>query len=119
MTSLMLSLLLLSIADDTTLYSECDQESDLRQQLELASELESDLQDTVAWGRKCLLISMLEKLYWFCLTSLITSVLLHRAQPPPLGLGGSWNLEILNFRGRSKNFHFQGGGWPIRRGYIS
>ena len=33
-------------ADDTTLYSNCDQASDLWQQLELASELESDLQDT-------------------------------------------------------------------------
>ena len=32
----------------------CDQESDLWQQLELASELESDLQDTVDWGRKWL-----------------------------------------------------------------
>ena len=30
-------------ADDTTLYSKCDQTSDLWQQLELASELESDL----------------------------------------------------------------------------
>ena len=30
-------------ADDTTLYSKCDQASDLCQQLELASELESDL----------------------------------------------------------------------------
>ena len=35
-------------ADDTTLYSKCDQASDLWQQLELASELESDLRDTVA-----------------------------------------------------------------------
>ena len=34
-------------ADDTTLYSECDMVSDLWQLLELASELESDLQDTV------------------------------------------------------------------------
>ena len=34
-------------ADDTTLYSECDQVSDLRKQLELTSEPESDLQDTV------------------------------------------------------------------------
>ena len=34
-------------ADDTTLYSKCDQASDLWQQLELASELESDLRDTV------------------------------------------------------------------------
>ena len=30
-------------ADDTTLYSKCDQASDLWQQFELASELESDL----------------------------------------------------------------------------
>ena len=30
-------------ADDTSLYSKCDQTSDLQQQLELASELESDL----------------------------------------------------------------------------
>ena len=39
-------------ADDTTLYSKCDQASDLWQQLELASELESDLQDTVDRGRR-------------------------------------------------------------------
>ena len=32
-------------ADDTILYSKCDQGSDLWQQLELASELESDLRD--------------------------------------------------------------------------
>ena len=42
-------------ADDTTLYSNCDQASDLWQQLELASELKSDLRDTVDWGRKWLL----------------------------------------------------------------
>ena len=48
-------------ADDTTLYSKCDQASDLRQ-LELAFELESDLQDTVAGAGSGLLISMLEKL---------------------------------------------------------
>ena len=41
-------------ADDTTLYSTCDQASDLWQQLELASELESDLRDTADWGRKWL-----------------------------------------------------------------
>ena len=41
-------------ADDTTLYSKCDQASDLWQQLELASELESDLRETVDWGRKWL-----------------------------------------------------------------
>ena len=41
-------------ADDTTLYSKCDQASDLCQQLELASELGSDLRDTVDWGEKWL-----------------------------------------------------------------
>ena len=34
-------------ADDTSLYSNCDQASDWWQQLELASELESDLRETV------------------------------------------------------------------------
>ena len=37
-------------ADNTTLYFKFD----LWQQLELASELESDLQDTVDWGKKWL-----------------------------------------------------------------
>ena len=41
-------------ADDTTLYSNCDQASDLWQQLELAFELESDLRDTLDWGKKWL-----------------------------------------------------------------
>ena len=36
------------------LCAKCGQASDLWQQLELASELESDLQDTVDWGRKWL-----------------------------------------------------------------
>ena len=40
--------------DDTTLYSKSDQASDLLQQLELASKLESVLQDTVDWSRKWL-----------------------------------------------------------------
>ena len=40
-------------ADDTALYSKCDQVSYLLQQLELASELESDLRDT-GLGRKWL-----------------------------------------------------------------
>ena len=38
-------------ADDTTLNSKCDQLSDWWQQLELASELESDLRNTVDWGK--------------------------------------------------------------------
>ena len=41
-------------ADDTTIYSNCDQSSDLWQQIELASKLESDLQDFLDWGRKWL-----------------------------------------------------------------
>ena len=41
-------------ADDTTLYSNCNQASDMWQQLELASELESDLQDTVDLCKKWL-----------------------------------------------------------------
>ena len=41
-------------ADDTTLYSKCDQASDLWQKLELASVIESDLRDTVDWGKKWL-----------------------------------------------------------------
>ena len=44
-------------ADDTTLYSKCDQASGRWQQLELASELESDLGDTVDWGKKWLVDS--------------------------------------------------------------
>ena len=39
-------------ADDTTLYSKCDQASDQWQQFELASEVESDLRVTLDWGKK-------------------------------------------------------------------
>ena len=41
-------------ADNTTLFSKCDRASDLWQRVELASELESDLQDTLDWGKKWL-----------------------------------------------------------------
>ena len=37
-----------------TLYSKCDQASELLQQLDVASELESDVQYTVDWGKKWL-----------------------------------------------------------------
>ena len=40
--------------DDTFLYSKCDQASDLWQQLELASELEFDIRETVDWDKKWL-----------------------------------------------------------------
>ena len=39
--------------DDTTLYSKCDQASDLWQQLDLASELESDLRQEVPCSFQC------------------------------------------------------------------
>ena len=42
-------------ADDFTLYSKCDQVSDPWQQQELASELESNLRETVDWDMKWLL----------------------------------------------------------------
>ena len=48
---MMLSVTLLSMLM-MLLYSKCDQASDLWQQFELASELESDLRDTVDWGKK-------------------------------------------------------------------
>ena len=48
---MMLSVKLLSMLI-IVFYSKCDQASDLWQQLELSSELKSDLQDTVDWGRK-------------------------------------------------------------------
>ena len=54
MTFLMLSIVLLSMLMIVTLYSKCDQASGLWHQLELASELESDLRDTVSWGKKWL-----------------------------------------------------------------
>ena len=48
----MLSIILLSTM--IVLPTKCDQALNLWQQLELASEFESDLQDTVGWGRKWL-----------------------------------------------------------------
>ena len=50
---MMLSVILLSMLM-ILLCSKCDQASDLWQQLELASELESDLRDTADWVRKWL-----------------------------------------------------------------
>ena len=63
-------------ADDTTLYSKCDQASDPWQQLELAPELEYDLRDTVDWGKKWLVDFYAGKLNWFRLTGLITLAIL-------------------------------------------
>ena len=52
-------------ADDTTPNCNCDQASDLWPQLELASEIESNLRNTVDWGRKWLVDFINEKLDWF------------------------------------------------------
>ena len=49
-------------ADDTTLYSKCDQASDLWQQLELTSELDLTYETLWTGAGSGLLISMLEKL---------------------------------------------------------
>ena len=48
-------------ANDTTLCSKCDQASDLCQQLELVSELESDIRDPEDWGRNWLVDFNAEK----------------------------------------------------------
>ena len=48
-------------ADDTTLYSKCDQASDLWQQPEVASECESYLEDAMVWDRKWLVDLNVEK----------------------------------------------------------
>ena len=48
----MSSVIVLPMLMITTLYSKCDQASDLWQQLELAYELEYDLRETVGWVRK-------------------------------------------------------------------
>ena len=61
-------------ADDTTLYSECNQASDLWKQLELPSKLESDLQDTVDWVRKWLVDFIVGRTQLVFLTGLITPV---------------------------------------------
>ena len=64
------------LADETTLYSKCNQASDLWKQLELTSKLQSDLWDTVDWGMKWLIDFNAEKLNQSPLTGLITLVLL-------------------------------------------
>ena len=62
-------------ADERTLYSKCDEASDLWQQLELAADLNLIYETLSIEVRSGLLISMLGKLSWFHLTGLITMVL--------------------------------------------
>ena len=63
-------------ADDTNLYSKCGQASALWQQLEVASEQEFDLRDTVNSGRKWLVDFSAGKTQLVCLTSQMALVLL-------------------------------------------
>ena len=93
-------------ADDTTLYSKCDQASDLWEQLELASEFESDLQDTVEWGRKWLVDFNDGKtqLVWFDLSKntgvidvkMDASVLEEKSYFKMLGLTLDWGSYIIS-----------------------
>ena len=72
---LMMLYVIVIYADDTTLYSNYDQASDLWQQLQLASELKFDLRGSVDWGRKQLIdFSTGKNVNRLCLTSLITLV---------------------------------------------
>ena len=70
----MLSVILLSML--MILLSKCDQSSDLWKQLELASELESDLRDTLDWGKKWLIDFNVDKTQLVSYSDLITMVLL-------------------------------------------
>ena len=72
---LMMLYVIVIYADDTTLYYNYDQASDLWQQLQLASELKFDLRGSVDWGRKRLIdFSTGKNVNWLCLTGLITLV---------------------------------------------
>ena len=63
-------------ADDTTLYSKYDQASDLCNNLDWLVNFNLICETLWTGVRSGLLISMLGKLSWFCLTGLITMVLL-------------------------------------------
>ena len=63
-------------ADDTTLYNKCDQASDLWKHLNWLLNLNPICKILWTGAKSGLLISMLGKLNWFCLTSLVTLVLL-------------------------------------------
>ena len=89
-------------ADKTTLYSKCDQVSTLWQQLEMATELESDLRDIVNRGRKWLLGFNAGKFNLFSLTGLKIMVQIVKIMLPRFAndktksfLTGVVRLEIL------------------------
>ena len=79
------------------LFSRWDQASDLWQQLYLAYELESDLWDTVGWGRKWLVDFNAGKLKCFCLTRQLTLVLLIWKWTGLFFRKSSFKIQGLNF----------------------
>ena len=77
MTSLMMFSVNIAIfVDDTTLYSDCDQASDLWKQLNWLLNLNLICETLWSGVRSGLLISMVGKLNWYHLTGLMTMVLL-------------------------------------------
>ena len=85
-------------ADDTTLYSKHNQASDLWKQLELASELESDLDYTVGQGRKWLLDFNAGK------TQLVLFEWSNNAGASDVKMGGSVLEEKSSFKMPGLNF---------------
>ena len=79
-------------ADDTTVYSKCDRASDLWQQLELASELESDLWVSVDWGKKWLVDFKAGK------TQLVSFDLSNNSGSIDVKMGGSIVEEKSSFK---------------------
>ena len=79
-------------ADDTTLCLKCDQASDLCQQLEHASELESDLRDSVDWDRKCFVDFNAGK------TQLVSFERFNNSDATDLKMGGSVCEEKSSFK---------------------
>ena len=78
----------------------CDQESDFWQQLELASELESDLKETVDWGRTWLVDFNAGK------TQLISFDWSNNTGAIDVKTNGSVLDEKLSFKMLSLNFFF-------------
>ena len=84
--------------DDTTLYSKFDHASDLWQQLQLAFELESDLWDSVDWGRKLLVDFNAAKTQLFSFDqSDNTGVIVVKMGGPILEEKSSFNMLGLTF----------------------
>ena len=77
------------------------------QQLELAFELESGVQDITTGAGKGLLISMLEKLNWFYLTSLVNTGVID------VKVAGSVLEEKISFKILTFSFKLDSGSYII------